>query len=70
MLVAVDEQGRVRTLDVIAEGGKAVVDTVRPVMQPARRVVGDEDVHRRKAGQSCETLGRPHAKRQSVAPSK
>ncbi len=34
MLVAVDEQGRTYTLDIVAEGGKAVVDTVGAVMQP------------------------------------
>ena len=57
VLVAVDDQARLVLVDVVGQGVKALVDAVLAVVDAARAVVRDQDVHRREVGQELMRLG-------------
>ena len=57
VLVAVDDQLRFGPVDVVGQRGKALMDAILAVMDAARGVVGEEDVHRREVRQEPVRLG-------------
>jgi hypothetical protein len=57
VLMAVDDQFRLGPVNVVGQRVEALVDAVLAVVDAARGVVGEEDVHRRKVRQEPVCLG-------------
>ena len=57
VLVSVKHELRLCSLDVLVERGKSHVHVIFAIMDQTRRIVGNEDVHRRKVGQISPDFG-------------